>query len=254
MRKSTLSNAFYYFVGLIVFFFIWWIISLVIKETTMIFPNPIDTIIETFRILKTKYIYQCIFSSLLRMMVGFVISIVIAFILGIIAGNFPSFKKVLFPTITALKSIPTASLVFLFLVLMGARKAPILMVILISFPIIYESLVGGIEQIDSNINDAVKVDCKSFIRKVFRIQIPLSFPYLLVGISSSFGLAFKIEIMAEILTGDTKSGLGSAINVAQKNDPINMIPIFSYSLIAIAIVLLISFLCSFIKKKCQKYC
>ena len=65
--------------------------------------------------------------------------------------------------------------------------------------------------------------------------------YILLGISSSFALSFKIEIMAEILTGNTSLGLGSAILSAQRNDPTNMIPIFSYSLLTVIFVLLISF-------------
>ena len=55
--------------------------------------------------------------------------------------------------------------------------------------------------------------------------------------------------MAEILTGDTRSGLGCAILAAQRNDPTNMIPIFAYSLIAIICVLTIDLLTNFIKKK-----
>ena len=102
----------------------------------MVFPNPIDTFKEMFNILSKKYIYQCIGSSILRMVIGFLISIVLALIFGLFAGNSEKFKTILIPLMTTLKSIPTASLVFLFLVLVGAKNAPILLVIVISFPIL----------------------------------------------------------------------------------------------------------------------
>ena len=54
--------------------------------------------------------------------------------------------------------------------------------------------------------------------------------------------------MAEILTGDTKNGLGSAILYSQKSDPTNMTLIFAYSLIAIIFVLLIQLLSKYLRK------
>ena len=156
------------------------------------------------------------------------------------------------PTIIALKSIPTATLLFLFLVLVGAKYAPIFIVILISYPILYESFVGGIENIDENIINALKLDGENSLKNIVKVKIPLAIPYVLVGIASSFALSFKIEIMAEILTGDTKEGLGAAILAAQKNDPTNMIPIFAYSLIAIIFILIIDLIANFVKKRANK--
>ena len=98
----------------------------------------------------------------------------------------------------------------------------------------------------------MKLDSGSSLRNVFFIQIPLLIPYLLVGITSSFALSFKIEIMAEILTGDTRSGIGSAILGAQINNPTDMTPIFAYSLIVIIFVLIVSLLTKFIVNKIKK--
>ena len=120
---------------------------------------------------------------------------------------------------------------------------------LISFPILYESVVGGYENIEKNIIDAMKIDGENNIKNILKVKLPLSIPYILVGIASSFGLAFKIEIMAEVLTGDTNSGVGAAILAAQRNDPSNMVPIFAYSFIAVALVLLIDLLMNLIKNK-----
>lgn len=249
MKRSISNKVIYYFIGIILLIGIWVLLSYLIGEGTMVFPNPIDTFKEMFNILSKKYIYQCIGSSILRMVIGFLISIVLALIFGLLAGNSEKIKTILIPLMTTLKSIPTASLVFLFLVLVGAKNAPILLVILISFPILYESVVGGIENIDKDVIDATKVDGGNLFRRVLRVQLPLSISYILVGISSSFGLSFKIEIMAEILTGDTRSGLGSAILASQKNDPTNMVPIFAYSLIAIIFILIISLISGLIKKR-----
>lgn len=249
MKKFTINSKLAYFLGVVLFIGIWFLLALVIDENVMIFPDPISTVKETFRILGGSYVYKCMGQSLLRLLIGFGTSFILGLLFGIIAGNNESIKKIFMPTISALKSIPTAALVFMFLVLVGAKNAPILMVVLISFPIIYESVVGGIENMDQDVIKAMKLDSGNIFRNILFVQIPLIIPYLLVGIASSFALSFKIEIMAEILTGDTRGGLGSAILGAQKNDPTNMIPIFAYSLIVIVLSIIITMIFKIIKKK-----
>ena len=156
------------------------------------------------------------------------------------------------PFITILKAIPTATLVFFFLVLVGAKNTPILMVIMITFPIIYESICNGIQNIDKDLKDNIELDGGFTLPNIFKLQLPIISKNILLGIASSFALSFKIEIMAEILAGNTKLGLGSAILSAQITDQSNMIPIFAYSLITIIFVLLISFVSKIVNKKLIK--
>ncbi|MGM9858461.1 MAG: ABC transporter permease [Bacilli bacterium] len=241
--KKFISNKYVAFtIGIIVIFLLWWIVSLCIEESIMIFPNPLLVFQNTFKILGGSYIYKCIGFSFLKVFIGFIISFILALIFGIIAGNFEFFYNFMKPIITTLKAIPTATLVFFFLVLVGAKNAPILMVILLSFPIIYDSIASGIKNIDKDLMDNMLLDGGKNFRNIMKLEVPLIYKYILLGISSSFALSFKIEIMAEILTGNTSLGLGSAILAAQRNDPTNMIPIFSYSLITIIFVLIISFI------------
>lgn len=252
MKKFITKIKFEYLIGIVLFIGIWFLISFLVDEKTMIFPDPISTFKEAFRILKNSYVYKCLVESLSRLLIGFGISFALSLVFGIISGNSKTMKRIFSPTISVLKSIPTASLVFLFLVLVGAKNAPILMVILISFPILYESISGGIENMDSDVINAMKLDSGNFIRNIIKIQIPLIIPYVVIGIASSFALSFKIEIMAEILSGSTRNGLGSAILGAQKNDPTNMVPIFAYSLIAIILSAVITIIFKLIKKYVSK--
>ncbi len=252
--KKFISNKYVLTIfGCILFLLLWLLISAIINDTTMIFPDPLKTFKETWRILtKGKFIYVCIGWTMYRMLIGFVVSFALAMIFGILAGNFKSLRYIFQPIIVALKSIPTAALVFLFLVITNAKYAPIYIVILISFPILYEAITAGIANISEELLEAAKVDGSKFLRTTFKIRLPLALPYIFVGIASSFALSFKIEIMAEIITGYTKDGLGSAILFAQRNDPSNMVPIFAYSLIAIIFILLITVLEDVVKRLFQK--
>ena len=235
--------------GIIFIFLIWFLISLIFDEYSIIFPSPIKTIKRSIEILSTSYVYECLLASFIKMIIGFVIAFILALIFGIISGNNKSFKIFLNPLITTLKSIPTAALVFLFLVITGATNTPIMMVILISFPILYESVVAGFSNIDKEIIDTIRIDTNNSFLSTFYVKLPMSLSYIIVGIASSFALSFKIEIMSEIITGSTRSGLGSAIMTYQRNDPTDMTSILAFSFIAIIFILIVSFICKFAVKK-----
>ena len=74
----------------------------------------------------------------------------------------------------------------------------------------------------------------------------------MTGIASSFALSLKIEIMAEVITGYTRLGLGSAILSAQRSDPTNMVPVFAYSLVAIVIMLVFDSVANVVKEKYEQ--
>ena len=118
-----------------------------------------------------------------------------------------------------------------------------------TFPILYESIVSAIRSTDETVLDAAQIDGSSKLKTLFFVQIPLGIPYIVLGLVSTFGMAFKVEIMAEIITGITKGGIGTMINISQLIDATDLTPMFAYSLMAIILVLLVSILASVVKNK-----
>ena len=248
MKKYFINKYTLSFLGIIVFFAFWTILYLIAGRTEAVFPDPISTIKEMFIYLGDAYTYKCIWGSFLRMFIGFSIASILGIIVGMIVGNFTNLKYVFNPTIIALKAIPTAAIVFLFLVLAGLKNAPIYVVGIIVFPMVYEATVSGYNNIDPDLINTLRVDGKNNLYSNFKIKLPLSFPYIALGLISSFALSFKIEIMAEVISGSSSYGLGRAIQVSYLNSTNGMIPTFAYSLIAIIIMLLVTLIVDIIKK------
>ena len=251
MTKFFTNKYFLSFLGILFFFLIWFVIYLIAGSSQAIFPSPIETFEQMFIYLGDTYTYKCILGSLKRMIYGFLIGAFAAIVLGIIVGNFIKLKYVFNPTMVALRAIPTAALVFLFLVLAGLKNAPIYIVIIIVFPIIYEATVAGYTNIDQYVLMSAKVDGAKLLRSNIFVKFPLAFSTISLGLISSFALSFKIEIMAEVISGSSSYGLGRAIQIAYLNSTNGMVPTFAYSLIAIIIMLLVTFLLDIIKKVCK---
>ena len=249
MKRSTSNNLIAYLIGIILLVGLWQVSSSLIGEETMVFPGPISVFAHAWKLLGREYTYRCILSSMGRMLTGFVISLLLGVFLGVFAGNSSWIERILAPGITALRAIPTASLIYLFIVLAGFKAAPMLLVVLVCFPIIYEGMAGGIRSVEKELIDAAESDGATLLQENLRIRIPLALPYLLVAMTSAFSLCFKIEIMAEVITGASIPGLGSAIAGVRASDPTNMVPVFAYSLIAVILMLLIDLIGMSIRNK-----
>lgn len=251
--KKFISNKFTLFaLGILFVIALWFIISLAFDTNSGIFPSPIETFKEFGVLLGDAYSYQCLGYTFLRMAIGFTISFLLALIVGILAGNHAWLYEFLKPLMTVIKSIPTVALVFLFIVIVTPRNAPIFVVFIICFPILYEAVAGGFKKVDQEIISSAQVDGARYWKRVLFIKLPLSFSYIVVGVVSSFSLSFKLEIMAEVLTGYTRNGLGSVIHYVQQADPTNLTSVFAYSLFAIIFMLLITLLETIVKQVFNK--
>lgn len=251
--KKFISNKFVLFaLGTIFVILLWFLGSLLFDKNGAIFPSPILTMEKFGDILVDPYTYKCLGFTFLRMLAGFGLSFILALIFGILAGNIINVYQFFKPLMTVIKSVPTVALVFLFLVLITPKDAPIFVVFVICFPILYEGIVGGIRNVSKDLIEASKVDGADYVKSTWFIKLPLAIPYIIVSIVSSFALSFKIEIMAEVITGYTRNGLGSVIHYTQVEDPTNMAGIFAYSLLAIIIMLLVSLLEEIVKHILKK--
>ena len=245
-------NSGLYIGGIFFLLCLWFFLSLSLGKDNLVFPGPDKVFSKVFSLLGEINTYRRVFSSLGRTLIGFSIAFASALIIGILAGTLPFLETILRPTILALKSAPTAAFVFLFLVLFGSKKAPVAIVILLSFPILYDAVVSGMKALDSEVKDAAINDGASWKDLTFKIRLPLALPYVLLGLSASFALSFKTEIMAEIIAGSTHPGIGMAIYAYRNADPSDLTPIFAYSLIAIFLVLLVDGLGLLAKKVIKK--
>ena len=197
------SNTFIYILGVFFIVGIWYIISLSQGHGNIVFPLPHETFVKTGEILSKAYIYKCIGWTILRTLIGFGIAFASALILGLLSGRFPKVYVFLKPLVIVLKSAPTAAFIFLFLILVGSKFASIFIVILIAFPILFEAVVGGLNSISPEVNDAMRIDTGNAFKAFFQVKLPLAIPYIVVGLLSSLALSFKTSIMAEIIAGDT---------------------------------------------------
>ena len=250
MKRFITSNPFLYTAGIVFVFLVWLLITLTQGGiNSLVFPSPFATFAKTGELFSNEYIYRCILGTVGRTAQGFLVSFALALVLGSLVGSFKSFQTFLKPLMLVLKSAPTAIFVFLFLVISGTSMTPVWIVSFLAFPILYESVVAGFNAVPEQSLWAAHIDGSPRVKTILRIQLPLSIPYIALGVLTSFALSFKTSIMAEIISGLTKPGLGTAIRVYRADNPVDLTPIFAVALIAITIVLLVDLATYFVRKR-----
>lgn len=245
-KKATQSLL----VGLGVLFVIaiWFALSFL--GDAYLIPNPITTISRVISLLGDFTTYQHIGETLKRLLIALLLSFMLGSILGVLGGLFPKFHLFFKPMMITLRTLPTASLILIFISLTRIMYAPIYVVGLITFPLSYEAMVAGICHIDDGIKNALKLEGEYSFKAITRVTVPLTMPYVFLGIVQSLGLGMKVVIMAEILTGSrTVSGLGFALRLAYED--VNYLDIFAYSVIAILFISGIELLLHYVKKRVQ---
>ena len=253
MKKFISNKYLLFFLGILLVIGIWFILSAIFDKGGAIFPSPVLTMQKLGELLVDYKTYREIGYSLLRMLGGFSASLLLALLFGVIAGNHPNIYQFLKPIMTVIKSIPTVAIVYLVIVIISPKNAPLAVVFIICFPILYEGVVGGIKNIDKDVIEASRVDGATYFKSIIFVKIPLAVPYIMVSIVSSFALSFKIEIMAEVIAGLTQNGLGSVIYYEQLNKYDDMTGIFAYSFLAVTIVLLVTLLEEVVKNIIKKH-
>ena len=227
-----MKKRLYTFLGILLIL-ITWIILYYVKNNPLIIPSPIDVFKALFELLKTESVYENIYQTIYRTIISYIISYFVALILATITSKSNKLEDIFMPFITCLRAIPTVSLIILFIFVIGFNKAPCYIVFVISFPIIYQSILDGFKSMDAELKMINKLDNYNPIKNYFLFTIPMIKKSLITAFISSFSLSFKVEVMAETLTGSTSiKGLGFLIHNYRLEINVSMI-------IAIAILIII---------------
>ena len=246
IRSIIKDKRSYYLLG-ILFIFVLWILLNVSFNNDYIVPSVSKTIEALLDLLVENHTYKVLSFTILRL------SLVISscFILGVVLAVFSYLsyrvKAFLKPIIILIKTLPIAVVIISLLIVFTREHAPLFVVGVVVFPLIYTGTLSGLENIDSFILDEVRMISNNNFNVVKSIYLPLTFPYILASIIQSFGLGLKVLVMAEYLS-QPKYSIGNEI-VFYKDIATSMEYVYAWSIILVLFVLVFEFLISYVTKK-----
>lgn len=231
MKISISQNRLYTVISIVFIIVLWKFLSIWVDNSIMI-PTPKSTVMEFIKIIRSQNFIIIVLSTLVRVMIGFLISFISALILGLLSGFFKPVYYLLKPLIVIQKSIPTMAIILLAIIWLKSEKAPILVGILIIFPIIYATVIQGIKSVDIKLIEMAKVYKLSKMTVMKDIYIPSIRSSIISVASATIGLNLKVIIAAEVLSQPSVS-IGTSFQIEKAN--LNTAGVFAWALVSIII-------------------
>ncbi|MGN0095212.1 MAG: ABC transporter permease [Corynebacterium sp.] len=146
-------------------------------------------------------------ASVGRVLMGFVLGSVLAIVFGILAGISWHAKRMIDPTINAIRPISVTGWVPIALIIFGIGDQPaVFLTALATFFPVYVNTLSGVQRVDRGLIRAGRMLGAPQYKVVMSIVLPAASPNIITGLRVSLGIAWTTVVVAEIL--GAKSGVG----------------------------------------------
>lgn len=150
---------------------------------------------------------QHVFSSLTRILYGYLLAVAIAVPLGLLAGWIRPLEAFVSPWIEMTRPIPPLAWIPFAIVFFGSPFDAIYIVFLASFFPIFLNTLAGVKSVDLLFVDAARTLGAQDLFLFTRVIVPASFGHISAGLRLGLGYAWMSIVAAEIL-GVKGGGLG----------------------------------------------
>lgn len=192
---------------------IWQGTSLLVGRPLLL-PSPLQVFGVFGYIFLRADFWPSIGATLTRFALGFGIALLAALLLGGLAGKFPMMEDLLAPAIQLVRAVPTVAIVLLVLVWLKSERTPILVAVLMAFPVLYFNVIEGVRAVDGKLLDMVRLYRVPPLKVLTKLYLPSLAPYLSAGILSATGIALKMTIAAEVFS-QPEVGIGVRFQMAR---------------------------------------
>jgi sulfonate transport system permease protein len=169
---------------------------------------PPSRIYETFvELWRTGELQRHTIATVLRVAAGFAFGVTAGTIIGAIAGYSALVRRLIDPSLQALRSIPSIAWIPLFILWLGIFETSKVTLIAVGvfFPV-YLGVMGAVMSVDRKIVEVGRVFRLSGPAMVRRILLPAVLPAYVLSLRAGLGLGWMFVVAAELL--GASEGLG----------------------------------------------
>lgn len=241
---ANIKNKLYPIITLVAAVLLWQVIVDVKNVPAYIVPSPtsiVKTLVSDFKVImdNTKVtIYESI--------VGFVISIILSFVLAVLMDSFKIVRKSLYPILVISQTIPTIAIAPLFIIWFGFGPMPKIIVVVITcfFPIVI-SLIDGFEKVDRDYINLFRTMKASRLQTFYHLKLPYAMVNLFSGLKIAATYMVMASVIGEWLGGD--SGIG--VYMVRAKSAYALDKVFAAIIVIVLISIIIIYIIDFISKR-----
>jgi NitT/TauT family transport system permease protein len=198
-------------IGFIIFFSVWHIASLLVREIFL--PSPLKAFYTIYDLFVNFNLLDDITASIYRITTGFIFAAVLAIPLGLFIGSNKRVEAFFEPLIAFVRYMPASAFIPIAILWFGIADMQKIFIIFIGvFPYLTLLVADTAANVDKNLIDTSKtLNKKNTMKKVI---IPASLPGIWDAMRIMFGSAWTFLIIAELVSATP--GLGHMIMESQR--------------------------------------
>jgi nitrate/nitrite transport system permease protein len=214
------------FIGLIT---LWWIIATFRHE---LMPTPLEALTANLDYIFNPFyrrgpgdigIGWLLIASLRRVSIGFLLGAAVAIPLGFLIGLSRPAALILNPIIQILRPVSPLAWLPIALAMFGVAEPSAIFVIFITS--LWSTMINtalGVASVPKDYLDVARVLEMPAYRRIFKIILPATLPYIFTGLRLSLGIAWLVIVAVEMLTG----GIGIGFFLWDEWNRLNLSSVF----------------------------
>lgn len=187
-----------------------WQVAAFCADNKILLVGPIDTFKSVVRLLMLADTYKSVLNTFLAVIGGGLGAVLLGIILARLASKSAAVREILSPFVSAVRSVPVVCFIVLILIMLGAGRAGLAVSGIVTFPLIYTSVLKGMETIDPGLIEMADIYGIKGMRRLKFLEIPAVRPYLSAGLLNAAGMAIRSAVAAEVI-GQAKMTIGNGI-------------------------------------------
>ena len=195
-------------VAIILLIAAWEVVCDVFSVPKWLVPSPRQIVVETWEIRGILPVH--FLATLWAVLGGFALAIVTGIPLAIMVVYSPFLRRVIYPLILMVQSVPKVAIAPLLLLWVGygLQSNMIVAATVAFFPIVINTATG-LESVDAELLELTRSFDASKLRVFWRVRLPWALPYIFSSLKVAITLAVIGAIVAEFIGAD--KGLGYLI-------------------------------------------
>lgn len=201
--------------GIVILLSVWFLVSRLEIFSPYVLPAPEKVFSSFLKMVQSGELFVDIAISFTRVLKGFLIAFVLAFVLGIFRVLVPAAEKYYEYMVQFFRNVPPLSMIPLLILWCGiGETTKTVIIVLASFFPMYLNIVKGFTGCDKRLLEVGDAFGYTRLKKITHIILPYALADILVGMRIGMGYSWRAIIGAEMVAAST--GLGHMILFAQQ--------------------------------------
>jgi len=180
----------------------------------LLLPGPLRVVQEGAGLAASPEFLGVFATSIVRYAASLTAGFLLAVVTGSVAAGLPFVDRALSPILSAVRATPVISIILLAIIWLSPGGVPVLVALLVAFPLIHDGIRDGIRRCPSQLRELAAVFSVPPLRRLGGLVVPSAVPSVLSAARGATGMGWKAIVAAEVLS-QPQVGLGTELHLAK---------------------------------------